>query len=277
MFDEYFEKLKLLLLYVKKLRFSIVFVPDTSASGLSSKTFGFKTSLLLLLGYAVAVFFLSALFYNPVKSFLFPDENTITQNQIEEIDTLNKRLNLLLKEVEQLQSVNSKLKEVLFFSDSTYLDTTTIKKKNNSKKLSGNVYLVFTKIIGDFLGQNFPKFVEPMNGFISRIFNGAKGHYGIDYSAKIGTPVFAAGNGYVVFADFTTNDGFMMIINHPGDYVTIYKHCSVLLKNVRDYVAQSEIIALSGNSGKLTTGPHLHFEIWKDGSPIDPKPLLLKL
>jgi len=114
-------------------------------------------------------------------------------------------------------------------------------------------------------------FIKPVNGFISRGFNTDKGHIGIDFVVKVGSPVYAAANGYVVFADYTSRDGYMMIINHTNDYITVYKHCSILLKKIRDRVFQGELISLSGNSGEITTGPHLHFEIWKQGQPINPK------
>ena len=98
---------------------------------------------------------------------------------------------------------------------------------------------------------------------------------GIDFVVKSGTPVYASANGYVIFSDYTNKDGNMLIIGHPDNYITIYKHCSVLMKKERDTVIQGELIALSGNTGEITTGPHLHFEIWKDGQPIDPRTVLI--
>jgi lipoprotein NlpD len=67
-----------------------------------------------------------------------------------------------------------------------------------------------------------------------------------------------------------------MILQHSDGFISIYKHCSALLKNERDIVVQGELIGLSGNSGKNTTGPHLHFEIWKDGKPENPKEFFIK-
>ncbi|MCB0750396.1 MAG: M23 family metallopeptidase, partial [Ignavibacteriae bacterium] len=67
-----------------------------------------------------------------------------------------------------------------------------------------------------------------------------------------------------------------IIIQHDNGYITIYKHCSQIIKKERDVVVQGELIGLSGNTGKNTTGPHLHFEIWKDGRPINPKEFFIK-
>jgi lipoprotein NlpD len=88
-------------------------------------------------------------------------------------------------------------------------------------------------------------------------------------------PIFASAGGYVVFASYTTEYGYSIIINHKDNYVTKYQHCASLLKREGDFVYQGEIIALSGNSGTESTGPHLHFEIWKDGKPIDPLEILI--
>ncbi|HEY6907521.1 MAG TPA: M23 family metallopeptidase, partial [Ignavibacteriaceae bacterium] len=100
-------------------------------------------------------------------------------------------------------------------------------------------------------------------------------HMGIDFVIKTGTPVYATANGFVIFADYTTNDGYMIIIDHNNGYISVYKHCSVLLKRSRETVLQGETIALSGNTGEISTGPHLHFEIWKEGEPVDPKSVLI--
>ena len=93
---------------------------------------------------------------------------------------------------------------------------------------------------------------------------------------KENSPVFASAGGYIVFADYTPNYGYSIIINHQENYVTKYLHCSTLLKKNGDIVRQGELIALSGNSGSESTGPHLHFEIWKDGKPINPSEVLIK-
>ena len=98
---------------------------------------------------------------------------------------------------------------------------------------------------------------------------------GLDFAVRTGTSILASAAGYVVFAGFTADDGYMIILVHSDGYITVYKHCSGLTKKLRDSVLQGETIALSGNTGLATTGPHLHFEIWKNGQVIDPKDLLI--
>jgi len=99
---------------------------------------------------------------------------------------------------------------------------------------------------------------------------------GLDIAVKENTPVYASASGYVVFAGYTVDEGYVIILNHSDGYLTIYKHCALLLKNERERVEQGELIAQSGNSGLHSSGPHLHFEIWKDGSVINPELVLIK-
>jgi len=116
----------------------------------------------------------------------------------------------------------------------------------------------------------------PTDGYLSQGFDPAQGHYGMDFAGKRGTPVYAAGDGIVVFSGWTYEDGNMVILAHGGGYMTVYKHTQVVLKGGRGQVRRGEAIALLGTSGKTSLGPHLHFEVWKDGSPQDPNQYLLR-
>ncbi len=115
----------------------------------------------------------------------------------------------------------------------------------------------------------------PVLGYITRGFNEAKNHFGIDYAGKRGTVISAAADGYVVFAGWTYSDGNMIIISHGLGFFTIYKHNQSLLKSANEFVKRGEPIALLGNSGQTSYGPHLHFELWKDGQPQNPEDYLL--
>ena len=119
----------------------------------------------------------------------------------------------------------------------------------------------------------------PVEGFLTTGFQDADWflpyrHLGIDIAAKAGTPVRAAADGVVLFANWTNDLGYLIIIDHLNGFVTYYGHNQVLLKKERSTVRKNEVIALLGNSGK-STAPHLHFEIWKDGVPVNPKEYLL--
>lgn len=115
----------------------------------------------------------------------------------------------------------------------------------------------------------------PVEGYITRGFDLAGRHFGIDIAGRQGSPVSAVAEGNIIFSGWTYDDGQMVIISHAGGYLTFYKHNQMLLGSVGSRVKRGEPIALLGNSGKASLGPHLHFEVWKNSSPVDPSELLL--
>jgi murein DD-endopeptidase MepM/ murein hydrolase activator NlpD len=110
----------------------------------------------------------------------------------------------------------------------------------------------------------------PVEGFATRGFDATTGHYAVDIAAEAGTSVRSIGDGYVVMADRTQEGGWAIAVQHAGGYLSLYKHNRRLLKQVGDRVEAREVIAKSGNSGEITTGPHLHVELWHDGLAQDP-------
>jgi hypothetical protein len=121
---------------------------------------------------------------------------------------------------------------------------------------------------------SFP-LMMPVDGLVSQGFDPSQGHYGIDIAGKRGTPVFAPADGHVVFAGWTYDDGNMLIIAHDGGYMTVYKHNQTLLTSSQMVVRRGESVSLLGESGRTSSGPHLHFEVWHDGIPRDPNEYLL--
>jgi murein DD-endopeptidase MepM/ murein hydrolase activator NlpD len=113
-------------------------------------------------------------------------------------------------------------------------------------------------------------FTAPANGEIIRGIKISEQHFGIDIIAPKNTPIKAAMDGYVTMADFTVETGNTIMIQHPHGVVTAYKHCASLLKKQGSYVKSGEAIAIIGNTGTLTNGPHLHFELWHNGKCVDP-------
>ena len=113
----------------------------------------------------------------------------------------------------------------------------------------------------------------PVEGTVTQGFSNKENHLAIDIAVETGTPIKAISDGRVLFAEWTVETGYVIIIDHGDMLTTVYKHNSSVLKKQNDPVNAGEIVALSGNHGTLTTGPHLHFEIWKNGSPIDPAQL----
>lgn len=115
----------------------------------------------------------------------------------------------------------------------------------------------------------------PLDGPVSRPFQPTRGHFGLDLAVAVGTPVRALHAGTVVLAAETRNGGLVLALQHAGGYLSVYQHNSQLTRQVGERVAAREVVALSGNTGTVTSGPHLHVEIWRDGVPLDPAPRLL--
>jgi murein DD-endopeptidase MepM/ murein hydrolase activator NlpD len=111
----------------------------------------------------------------------------------------------------------------------------------------------------------------PVSGIVSAPFDLRKEHYGIDIVAKADEPVKCVADGSVLMASWTQDSGYVIVVQHRNNLISVYKHNSALLKKVGNFVSAGEIIAFIGNTGELTTGPHLHFELWMNGNPVDPE------
>ena len=114
-------------------------------------------------------------------------------------------------------------------------------------------------------------FFTPLQGIITSGFNLIENHYGIDLVTSHNEAVKATLDGTVIFSGWTLETGYVIGLQHERNFISVYKHNSVLLKKEGDHVLAGEPIAISGQSGELTTGPHLHFELWENGTPVNPE------
>jgi len=114
-------------------------------------------------------------------------------------------------------------------------------------------------------------FFSPLKGVITNEYNPATHHFGIDIVAKENEAIKAILDGTVIFTNWTLETGYVIAIQHHQNIVSIYKHNSAILKKVGDLVKSGDPVAIIGQTGELTTGPHLHFELWNDGSPVNPE------
>ena len=113
-------------------------------------------------------------------------------------------------------------------------------------------------------------FYRPTRGMISSAFDANGKHFGIDIAANPNESVLATLDGTVILSTYTAETGYVIQVQHSQNLISVYKHCGSLLKKVGDSVKAGEAIALVGNTGEKTTGPHLHFEIWNKGRALDP-------
>lgn len=276
--------MKLNLKKLKELKtFSILIIPDHSGIQAKQRKLNLGTIIAIIAAYSIFIFIIGFLLFDvgPFGRMLGLNNPNLSKEEIQQVEMLNKRLIYLSREMMELKSTNQRLKEAMYLGDSTLVDSLlNIKSKKTTdsvltvknKPIKGDLFFIINKLLQgvDKKNNNQVFFEKPVDGFISNNFDAETGHFGIDYALKTGTAIHASTGGFIIFSDYTVKDGYMLIINCPNNYITIYKHCSILLKRERETVSTGEIIALSGNSGMISTGPHLHFEIWKEGIPIDP-------
>lgn len=230
----------------------------------------------LLIAYSIVLgtvlFFLFKL--TPLQRLITGENTVINYNQIQEnsasIDSLKSQSN-------STQLYLTDLKKIL--NDEPFSDTLYTKEDSSLENYTAN----FEKSKEDSLlrekietqGNESPKinydfFYSPVKGIVSKSFNSSQKHFGIDIVTEIDMPIKACLEGTVIYASWTSEDGHFLLVQHKNQYVTVYKHCSSLLKKVGDKVQSGDPIGLVGDSGEHSSGPHLHFELWQNGIPLDP-------
>ena len=117
-------------------------------------------------------------------------------------------------------------------------------------------------------------YYSPVKGIVTDGFDLKKNHFAVDVSVDIGTPVKAILAGTVLFSEWSIETGNVILLDHGENLISVYKHNSKILKSQNETVRAGEVIAFSGEEGTLSSGPHLHFEIWKNGLPIDPETII---
>jgi len=163
-------------------------------------------------------------------------------------------------------TIDSNLNEKNFFSISPNSEDSILRNYVDSQdkfNLTKNELVIENKM-----------FFSPIKGEITQAFNFEENHFAVDIAADIGTPVKSILDGKILFSEWSVDTGHVIIVDHGDNIVSVYKHNSKSLKEQNDFVQAGEVIAYSGNQGSLSSGPHLHFELWKNGTPIDPEPLL---
>ncbi len=130
-------------------------------------------------------------------------------------------------------------------------------------------------IVNNDISNELPFLFPPIDGYVSQKFNLGDEHLGVDIVSKANEPVKNIADGTVIFSDWTQDSGNVIIIQHNSELLSVYKHNAKLLKKVGSFVGEGDIIAIIGNSGELTDGPHLHFELWFKRKPLNPEDFVL--
>ena len=119
--------------------------------------------------------------------------------------------------------------------------------------------------------HDYYHFFPPVEGIVTQSFDEKKRHYGTDIVAKANAKVAAVLDGVVIFTDWTVKTGYVIQVQHTNDLISVYKHNSILLKKQGDYVRAGEVLGVVGNTGEESSGPHLHFDLWRAGNPLNPE------
>lgn len=260
----------------KAVSYTIALIPEDGSesrafAGITrSKIVGLAVALLTL-GSLVAALLIA---FTPLRLLIPGYAQPKYWAQIE----LNQRqLDSLSARVVQLDYYNQKLKLLLgAMSDSAASETNALSKSTLAPQAagkSGGGYALkqTPAIYASLLDEPDATIVvgSVVQGRLSQGFAPERSHYGIDVATALDEPIGALADGTVAFADWTNEYGWSMIVLHGG-YVTFYKHCSRLLARAGEPVRRGQPIALTGNTGLESSGAHLHFEIWKNGVPVDP-------
>ena len=219
--------------------------------------------------------------YSPINQYLPGKSSDLVQNKLISLslksDSLERALYIRSLYLDNMNAIINGDSSVLSFSQET-------------SKISLEKDLIFSpskedsvlreKVEREDLGsinQGLKKettyflFYPPLEGVISDSFNLLNHHYAVDLVAKKGTKIKSISGGTVIVSDWNPETGYVIGVQHANDFISFYKHCSRLLKKTGDVVELGEHIAIIGNSGELSTGPHLHLELWQNGIPMDPE------
>jgi murein DD-endopeptidase MepM/ murein hydrolase activator NlpD len=277
--------------YRKKLsgKFQLVIFNEETYEKVSSLNFRLRNismlAALIFLMFFMLTFTLIA--YTPLKVYVPGFEEMQTNRQLSQLlirtDSLESTLKVKRDYIEGLRSVfreETPISEIshwnigdeqvrnLVYPD---WDNDDIRDSLRNIGLNPDQYRRFRESFEILHNLSSHRFHEPVQGIVTSPFDVSIGHFATDIVAPEGTPIFAALDGKVVLAEWSDNTGYVLVLQHPGNLLTIYKHNEQLLRQAGEFVRAGEEIAIIGGSGEFATGPHLHFELWYKGQPINPE------
>lgn len=274
-------------------QYRILVVPGEEGGTTRSLNLRRSTVWVLAAGAVVAIAVATAalLIWTPVGTVVRIPNPDLERKYSAELHGMQERLQVLAEDVLLLRDYNTQLRKALGDTGprdtvSTVRvmpsvadgapDTTGGRRAGVAEPLPADVEAVYASAVmtGDGLQASFP-LLPPVQGYLTGEFDPVRRHFGVDYAARTGSPVHAPADGTVLFAGWTFDGGNMLMISHGSGYMTVYKHMQSLLVGAHTSVRRGDVLALVGNTGNTSSGPHLHFELWRDGLPLDPKEFLL--
>jgi len=269
-----------------KQRLRFVVLDEQSFEELSATTltrFQVITRILSVL-LLIATLATLSIAYTPLRELIPGYSPTYLSKDLVHLSIKTDSLLADIKIKEQKQFMLERILKGEYVDDSLFTDSVIIAAIKNSSLSASHEDSLFREAVEredrfNVLSEEPEKpttiqniaFYAPIKGMISDKFDIKKEHYGIDVVAPENEAIKASLPGTVILSSWTTETGYTIAIQHENDLISFYKHNSVLLKRIGETVLAGDVIAIIGNSGELSTGPHLHFELWHKGKPINPE------
>ena len=234
----------------------VVYDDDTLAEVRTTRVSGISVAIAILVFFILSSLLTAALIsFTPLK-YLVPGYADITNNRA--YVEINEKLQALEIELDAQRTYTNGIKNMLNPSGTKVQDITSMDEESMS--IASDVGLPLDNFF----------FHCPLSGEVSSAFDKDKKHFGVDIIAEKDSPVKCILDGVVINADWSAKTGNTISIQHRNNIVSVYKHNSKLLKNTGENVKAGEAIAIIGNTGLHSSGPHVHFELWNMGQPVDP-------
>ncbi len=253
---------------------------------LSYKLSGLNVFLLsALLSLVIVVSTIILIAFTSIKEYIPGyDSTALRTNAINNIETLDSLTTVIEKNQDYINSIGAVITgestkgEVQKEGERRRLETKNVEFKiNKEDSMLRRIVEKEDRFNALESASTKVKFVlfSPLYGEVTADFDYGIKHFGTDIAVPSKSPVKSVANGTVVFAEWTLQTGYVVIIEHSFGLTSIYKHNESGLVSQGEKVESGQVIALSGNTGELSTGPHLHFELWRDGNPVDPEDYVL--
>lgn len=263
----------------KKLNRSVVYSaknPDNFNEIFGIKTTPFRMFSLFLLA-AIMFVFIGVFFVAPMFRESRATDFSRNKLNLSRLSDLEQELSIQENYINDVKTILSGGKVELIKND-TIINRQSINVDTIDHSFSADEKELAVEVEKDLISNQKKKkislnyFVSPVKGIVSEKYS--KNHFGIDIVVKANTAFKSCLDGVVIYRGYSVNDGNVVIVKHSGNYISVYKHAKSIFKKIGDKVGVGDPLGIVGNSGKNSTGPHLHFEVWQNQKVVDPEKLM---
>ena len=267
-----------------KFKYKLTIINENTLEEVAGIRVSKLNGLSVLLTVITVIFVIAAtiIAFTPLRNYLPGYMNSEVRAQIvdnalkvDSLQQLVERQNLYIMNIQDIFSGKIKVDTVQSIDSLTNMRADSLMERTQREEEFRRQYEETEKYnltsIAEDKGVDGLIFHRPTRGMLTSHFDPNSRHYGVDIAATPNESVLAALDGTVILSTYTAETGYLIEVQHGQDFITVYKHCGSLLKKEGDEVKGGEAIALVGKTGTLTTGPHLHFELWRKGRAVNPE------